>query len=35
MTYKRTINIPETAFSVTRQGLDDFANELLHAAIIN
>jgi predicted HTH domain antitoxin len=34
MSYKLTINIPESAFSVTRQKPDDFAREILHSAVV-
>jgi len=34
MSYKLTINIPESAFSITRQNPDEFAREILHSAVV-
>ncbi len=33
MSYKLTLNIPENAFSALRQNPDDFAREMLEAAL--
>ena len=33
MSYKITLDLPEEAFSALRQNPDDFAKELLHAAL--
>jgi len=33
MSYKITLDIPEESFSALRQNPDDFAKELLHAAL--
>lgn len=34
MSYKLTINIPEAAFSITRQNPEEFARELLYSAVV-